>query len=455
MGHDGAQAERQLARICWDGDAIHRIPLDEARDVVAQPPPHAATSLGALRFVPEYADATIVLPPPHPPMHGHRLALVQDAVFRQRMDGSPGVLSVTVQELAMIASAYTGGTLRRSPSGEETPWHARQIREHLLRALRAGAGEEVDGDDNCVAAAHAAAAAADVVIVGASGERLRAHRAILAWRSDWFQAAFRAAERTGGGMEVSLAGAVSLPGLAAHIVRYLYTGAPEELEALLEGNVVTAALVAAQHLMLDDLARAAEERMVQRLDGSNASAVFHAAQSVQRSQLAQAALERMCTDLDEAESSDLFQELVPQTVRVELRALARASRTNPLCSGAGLSSGAELVAMLREAVDDRVSRHVEAVQRQAQAWALHGEGSATVDGHRREAAGLVEVDKRLEAEGRAIERLRAFTAEQSAIFDALGTTAADHGVVQDAAPPLGSELTASGAPRPHSPAAGT
>ena len=65
--------------------------------------------------------------------------------------------------------------------------------------------------------------------------------------------------------------------------------------------------------------------------------------------------ETMVSNLVAVESSEYY-DLVPPIVQGQLKVLAIASKSNPLCCGAKLHNAKELLAMLRESVDEQELR---------------------------------------------------------------------------------------------------
>lgn len=189
------------------------------------------------------------------------------------------------------------------------------------------------------------------------------HRCVLAFRCEYFAAAFKYKSL------VELPTTLE-PRLCALLLRYSYTLHRDELEALLNAAcddedecqngdepLVVRLAFALDELLLVDAKSAAIARLVRSIDMCNAASLLAVSARLGSATLRVACLEMLSTCLDEARNDDpeLFDTLVSPDVRRTIVELNRIANTNPVGRGT-LTDAREAIAILRESLDDQTER---------------------------------------------------------------------------------------------------
>lgn len=217
--------------------------------------------------------------------------------------------------------------------------------------------------------------AADTTVrYGAS--KVRAHRCVLHAQSPFCRAALHFSPQHG--VDLPFCGA-SLDKHLPRLVAYLYTLDAREGEALLdacyaddeyindEPAVVTVARVA-DALLLDDLRKAALDRLVKCVDLASAASLLGVARDLTDDRLRRACLEEIVRrgpdTCRRAAGAEVFDASLPPATHAGLRRLAALVSSNPVSCGAALPDAREALAMLREALDDQAERLADADARQ-------------------------------------------------------------------------------------------
>jgi hypothetical protein len=206
--------------------------------------------------------------------------------------------------------------------------------------------------------------------------KVKAHRCILHAQSPFCRAALQFAPQNG--VDLPFCGA-ALETHLRRLVAYLYTQDKRELEELLdacyvdddddgeEPAAVTVARVA-DALLLDDLRKAALDRLVRCVDLASAASLLGVARDLTDDRLRRACLEEIVRRGPDAcrraAGADVFDASLPPATHAGLRRLAALAASNPVCCGAALPDAREALAMLREALDDQAERLADADERQ-------------------------------------------------------------------------------------------
>ena len=134
-----------------------------------------------------------------------------------------------------------------------------------------------------------------------------------------------------------------------------------------EPAAVTVARVA-DALLLDDLRKAALDRLVRCVDLASAASLVGVARDLTEDRLRRAcredSLRRGPDACRRAAGADVFDASLPPATHAGLRRLAALAASNPVCCGAALPDAREALAMLREALDDQAERLANADERQ-------------------------------------------------------------------------------------------
>lgn len=338
----------------------------------------------------------------------HRVILLQDPMLAA-CQASAESEGVELSQLVVDESRAAVLARVRALYGWEGPSPA--LRAHLLKlAADAAAGLADDLADACVRTAN--------------GKAFSVHRCIFASRSEWFRAAFAHAARDGRTAEV-IVGLEDTPAeLLGSLLPYLYTGHLVDAGALLTPELIVPTCHLADQLLLEPLRARAIELMRDAVDDANAPSLFQVAVSLQEGSLLERCMERMVRGERQLGSSEHFAEL-PEEVQALVHSLAQASRVNPLCTGVSLTSSREFLAILRESLDEQVSRHEQAVERQRREEELRtadyrdslywwARPAAIAQAHEANAR----VNETLNRRAAQIRMLREYIRTQEAAFDA-------------------------------------
>ncbi|KAG8469831.1 hypothetical protein KFE25_006286 [Diacronema lutheri] len=418
---------------------LHLIESSSAAAVCerAPPPPPGSCLDGLLRDAANYFADTFLVPAcGAAPIAAHRAILVRDAALASRLafapDSGGGSWRLAMDEdapsvLARVRALYgcappdARAALDGSDADADAAWAgSAAVRTHLLQLAADAAGAQGAQSDSGLANA-------DARVRTAHGACHHVHRCVLAFRSGWFLAAFAHAERNGRASDVLIDFEDAVPGVMRPLLDYLYTGHLDDASPLLTPELIVPAARLADQLLLEPLRSRALELMRSAVDNANAASLYQVGAALHDDGLAGKCVEHMVHHEAATREPSLFADL-PADVQSTVLALRRASRTNPLSRNALLSSPRELLAILRESLDEQVTRHEHAVQRQRDAddeagaplppqwqWLSPREDAAERK-QTRIGVGGAQVRHALRARAAQIEALRAYIRAQEAVF---------------------------------------